>query len=231
VEFAFDGAGELGAEVVTSRAGLAGAVLGLGEQVGGDVTGIGGVVGQDGDLAGAGDGVEGDLAVDEFLGGGDVGVAGADDLLDAGDGAGAVGERADGHDAADREHAIDARELGGAEHDVRGPRGQQDHLAHAGDLGRDRGHQHRGRVRCGAAGRVDGDAGERAGAAGQLDRLAVQAGVADALGLVEGADVGGGEREGLTQFGGGRGRRPRSSARASARTRGDRGPRGARSGR
>ena len=176
-------------------------MLGLGEQVGGDERRVGVAVGEHEDLARSGDAVDVDEAEDLALGGGDVGVAGADDLVDARDLGGAEGHGGDRLGAADGEHAVDARELRGAQHHLGGARGQQDHLAHAGDFGGDRRHQHRGWVRRGAAGGIHGDPRERTGAARQLDRLAVQAGVGDALGLVEGADVGGRQRERLAQLG------------------------------
>ncbi len=86
----------------------AGVMLGLRQQVGGDPVGIAVLVGDDQHLRGAGDHVDADLAEHDALGGGDIGVAGADDLGDRRDGFGAVGERRDGLRAADAENLVDA---------------------------------------------------------------------------------------------------------------------------
>ena len=71
---------------------------------------------------------------------GDVGVAGTDDLVDRGHGRGAVGERADRLRAADREHAVDAAQRRGREHErialAARRRHHHDDLAHARDLRR-----------------------------------------------------------------------------------------------
>ena len=69
-------------------------VLGLGDEIGGDPGGIGRAIGDDEHFGGAGDHVDADLAEDLALGGGDIGIAGADDLVDRLDGGGAIGERA-----------------------------------------------------------------------------------------------------------------------------------------
>ncbi len=80
-------------------------MLGLGEHVGGEVAGVA-VGGDDQDLGGAGDEVDANFAGEEFLGGGDVDVAGADDAVGFGDGFGAEGEGGDGLRAA---HVEDMR--------------------------------------------------------------------------------------------------------------------------
>ena len=70
------------------------AVLGLRQEIGRDPGGIGGLVGDDQHFGRAGDHVDADGAEDLALGGGDIGVARPDDLVDRRDGLGAVGERA-----------------------------------------------------------------------------------------------------------------------------------------
>lgn len=84
------------------------------------------------------------------LGGGHVDVAGADDLVHPRHAFGAVGQRGHGLCPADGEDTVDAGDAGGGEDDLvdlaaRG-RYDHDHFGHPGDLGRDRIHQHRGRV-------------------------------------------------------------------------------------
>ena len=71
-------------------------VLGLTQQVGGHPGGVTAAVGQHQDLAGAGDHVDAHLAEDLPLGGGDIDVARADDLIHGRDGLGAVGQRSHG---------------------------------------------------------------------------------------------------------------------------------------
>ena len=102
-----DGIGERGVGGDEDRLRAA-AMLGLRQKVGGDPGGIGGAVGDDQHFGRAGDHVDADGAEDLALGGGDIGVAGADDLADRLDGLGAVGERAD------RLRAADAVDLGDA---------------------------------------------------------------------------------------------------------------------
>lgn len=84
------------------------------------------------------------------LGGGHVDVAGADDLVHPRHAFGAVGQRGHGLCPADGEDTVDTGDAGGGEDDLvdlaaRG-RYDHDHFGHPGDLGRDRVHQHRGRV-------------------------------------------------------------------------------------
>ena len=80
-------------------------MLGLAEEVGGDDGRVGAVVGDDEELARAGGHVDGGAAGeagDERLGLGDPGVAGAANLVAAGDCAGAQGQGGDRLGAADR---------------------------------------------------------------------------------------------------------------------------------
>ena len=85
-----------------------GAVLGLGEQVGGARGRVGGLVGDHEHLARPGGQVDRDAARDEQLRRGHPPVAGPDDLGDRRDRLGAVGERGDRLRAADRVHLVDA---------------------------------------------------------------------------------------------------------------------------
>ena len=102
------------------------------------------------------------LVRDGDLGGGDVEVAGADDLVDGRDGLGAVGQRGDGLRSADAVELGDAGEVRGGEGFARGLGGADDDALDAGDLrGRD-GHQQRGGQRIAAAGDVAADGPERA---------------------------------------------------------------------
>ena len=91
-------------------------MLGLREEVHRDPVGIGRAVADHQDLGRPGHHVDADRAEHAALRRGDVGVARADDLVDRGNGRGAVGERADRLRAADREHAVDAGELRGRKH-------------------------------------------------------------------------------------------------------------------
>ena len=156
----FDGGGEAG--VVGDQDGLrGGVVLGLRQQVGRQPFGIVVLVGDDQHLGRSGDGIDADRAVHLPLGGGDVGVAGADDLDHRADRLGAEGER--GH----RLRAADAIDLGDAGQMRRGQH-QRVHLAagrrhhhgdarHAGDPGRHGVHQHGAWIAGEAAGDVEAD--------------------------------------------------------------------------
>ena len=124
-----DEVGQLGVGGDEVRRG-ARVVLGLRHEVDGDERGHGGLVGEDENLAGAGEHVDAHVAHDELLGRGHVGVAGADDLVDARDGVGAVRERGDRLRAADLVDLVDAG-LGGCRERVRVHgavgRGRHDH--------------------------------------------------------------------------------------------------------
>ena len=86
-------------------------MLGLGDEVGGDSVRISSLAGDD-DLGGAGGHVDSALTRYEDFCGGDIEIAGADDLVDAGDGGGAEGERGDGLRSADAVELRDAGEPG-----------------------------------------------------------------------------------------------------------------------
>ena len=107
------------------------------------------------------------------LGGGDIGVAGADDLGDRRDRRGAVGQRRHRLRAADAIDLGDAGEMRRRQHQrielaVR-RRHHHDDARHAGDLGRHRVHQHRGRIGRGAARHVEPDRLDRGPAPAELD--------------------------------------------------------------
>ena len=76
---AFDLGGQGGAVGDQDRLRV-GVMLGLRQQIGGDPGGIAGVVGNNKHFGGPGDHVDADLAEHQPLGGGDIGVAGSDDL-------------------------------------------------------------------------------------------------------------------------------------------------------
>ena len=95
-----------------------GIVLGLRQEVGGDPGRIVLRVGHDQDLRRTGDKVDADLAEDAALGGGDIGVARAGDLVDRLDRLRAVGERRHGLRAADAPDLVGAGDLG-RQHDQR----------------------------------------------------------------------------------------------------------------
>ena len=153
-----------------------GVVLGLRQQVGRDPVRDCRRVGDDQHFGRAGDHVDADLAEHLALGGGDIGIAGADDLGDRRDGRGAIGERRDGLRAADAIDLVDAGEMRGGQHQrielaVR-RRHHHDDARHAGDLGRHGVHQHRGRIGGGAARHVEADRFDRASSASRVRRRA-----------------------------------------------------------
>ena len=153
-------------------------MLGLGEQVGGDPVGIVVAVGDDQHLRRSGDHVDADGAEHLPLGGGDIGVARADDLGDRADRLGAVGERGDRLGAADAIDLIDAGEAGGDQHQrvdlaVRRRRHHHDPLD-AGDLRRNRVHQHRGGIGRRPARHIEPDSLDRRPSRAEFDTQRVR---------------------------------------------------------
>eukprot|EP01022_Parablepharisma_sp_SALTPOND_P017907 TRINITY_DN290_c1_g1_i2.p1 TRINITY_DN290_c1_g1~~TRINITY_DN290_c1_g1_i2.p1 ORF type:complete len:1623 (-),score=570.02 TRINITY_DN290_c1_g1_i2:20056-24924(-) len=150
-------------------------VLGLREQVHGDPVGIGGTIADDQDFRGAGDHVDAHHAEHAALGGGHIGIAGADDLVHLRDGRGAIGQRADGLRAADGEDAVHAGNGGGRQHQfvLHAIRRGHDHddFLHAGHLGRNRIHQHRRGIGGLATGHVDAHAIQRRDLLAQLGAI------------------------------------------------------------
>ena len=148
-------------------------MLGLREQVRGDPIRLIGAIGDHQDLGGARDHVDADGAEDQALGGGDIGVAGAHDLVHRRNRLGAVGERGDGLRPAHPIDLCDACDLGGGHHRrvERAIRRRHDHgdALHAGDARGDRVHQHGARIGGRAAGHVEPDRVQRAPAGTQPD--------------------------------------------------------------
>ena len=122
-------------------------MFGLTEQIGGDPAGIVETVGEDQDFRRPGDHVDADGPEHLALGGGHIGIAGADDLIDGSDGVGAIGQRGDGLGAADPVDLINAGKVGGGQHQgIDRPLGRRHHHGQApdpGDFRRQRVHQHR----------------------------------------------------------------------------------------
>ena len=149
-------------------------VLGLRQQIGGDPGRIVVPVGDDEDFRRPGDHVDPDPAEDPPLGRRDIGVARADDLVDRRDRRGAVGQRRDRLRPADPVDLVDAgqarrRQHQRVEHAVRRRHRHREPLD-AGDPGRDRVHQHRGRIRRGAARDIKADRRDRRASAARAAR-------------------------------------------------------------
>ena len=161
-------------------------VLGLGEEVDGHPVRIARAVGDDQHFGGTGHHVDADGAEHAALGAGDVGVAGADDLVHLRNGLRAVGQRADGLGAADGEHAIDAGQMRRGQHQfvplAARRRHHHDEFLDARHLGGNGVHQHRTRIGRLAAGHVEADAIERRDLLAQA--RAVGFGVVPGLGLL-----------------------------------------------
>ena len=83
----------------------------LAEQIGGDPVRIIAAIGDDQDFRWTGNGVDADLAEHFAFGGGDIGIAGADNLVDRGNGLGAISQRGNGLRAADAVNLGDAGAL------------------------------------------------------------------------------------------------------------------------
>ena len=141
-------------------------VLGLSQQIGGDELRIGGFVGDQQRLGRTGKLVDIDDAEDTALGQHDEDVARSVDLVDVGNGLGAIGHRRDGLRATDAKDAIDAGHLGRRQDQrrdfaTRSTRRADDDLLHAGDARRHGGHQQRRWIDRRPARGVDADAIER----------------------------------------------------------------------
>jgi hypothetical protein len=91
-------------------------VLGLGEEIHRHPVGLRAAVTHHHDLRRAGDHVDADDAEHAPLGGRDIGVAGAHDLVHRRNRRGAVGERRDRLRSSDAEHAVHAADRGRREH-------------------------------------------------------------------------------------------------------------------
>ena len=126
-------------------------MLGLAEEVHRHPVGWRTAVGNDQDFARPGDHVDADLPEDAAFGAGDIGVAGAGDLVDTRDRGGAVGQCRHGLRAADGEDAVHAGHMGRCQHQkvLLAIRRRHDHhdLAHTRHLRRNGVHQHTRRIR------------------------------------------------------------------------------------
>ena len=117
-------------------------------------------IGNHADLGGTGDHIDAHVARHGPLGGGHVGVAGAHDLVDRGDGGGSIGRRGDGLRASDGVDLVHARHGRGGKREGRDGaaclrRGEHDDALHARDLGRDAVHEHGGGVLRTSTGHVE----------------------------------------------------------------------------
>jgi hypothetical protein len=183
-------------------------VLGLEDDVDGGELGADRAVGHDHDLGRTGEARRhADDAGHLALGERHVGVARADDHVDGADGLGAVGERGDRLRTADGVHLVDARDGSGGQ-DLVGQRAvlagrhREDDLGHAGDLRRDRRHQHRRRVEGTPARGVAPSPIDGAGELAHEDAVTFVDGVVIGdLGLVIRPDVAGGHLERGSQVG------------------------------
>ena len=158
-----------------------GVVLGLGEEIGGDPVGVRGAVGEDQHLGRAGDHVDPDLAEDPAFCRRHIGVAGPDDLGDAGDRRRPIGERRDRLRAADPVDLVDAGELGCREHQrvrvAARRRRHHDDPRHARDLRRHGVHEDGRRIARGPARHIEPDRGDRRPAPAEADAERVGRGV------------------------------------------------------
>jgi len=131
------------------------------------------LVGDDPPLRRAGDAVDAHRAEHEALGGGDVGVAGPDDLGDGRDGLRAVRERRHGLGAADAIDLLDAGQLGRGQHQriqlAVGRGHHHDDARHAGDLGGDGVHEHGAGIGGQAPRHIEPDGFDRRPAPAELD--------------------------------------------------------------
>ena len=169
-------------------------VLGLGEEVHRDPVRVRVAVADHDDLRGSRHHVDADHPEHAPLRGGDVGVAGADDLVHLRHALRTVGERTDRLRAADGVDPVDAAERGRCQHQLvlfaAGRRHHHDHFPDPRDLGRNAVHEHGRRVGRTPAGHVETDAVERRDALAELRavRFAVAPGILQ-LAAVKGADT------------------------------------------
>ena len=134
-------------------------VFGLREEVHGDPFRGRAAVAEDEDLRGAGHHVDTHLAEDGALGGGDVDIARANDLVHRRHRRGAIGQCRHRLGAADGEDPVDAGGVGRRQHEfvqfAGGGGHHHDQLRHPGHLGGDGVHQHRGGIGRLAAGDIE----------------------------------------------------------------------------
>ena len=125
-------------------------MFGLREQIHRHPGGVGAAVAHDHNLGGAGNHVDVYLPEHHALGGGDIDIAGADNLVDPGDAVSPVSQRCHGLSAADAKRAIHSGDVRSGQHQIvhqpfRG-RHHHDEFTDARDLGRNGVHQHRRRI-------------------------------------------------------------------------------------
>ena len=142
-----------------------GAVLRLGQQIGGDPNGIGLGIGDHEHLAGPGEKVDADAPEDLTLCLDDVGVARSEDFGDRTDRPRPVGKGRNGLRSADAVNFGDAAEIEGrnqgrSHSPVRSRRGDGDDFRHACRLGEATGHDGCGDERCGSPWNIDADTGK-----------------------------------------------------------------------
>ena len=182
-------------------------VLGLAQQVGRHPRGVAAAVRQHQNLAGACDHIDAHLAKNFPLGGGNVDVARAHDLIHRRDALGAVGQRRHGLRPAGLENFSHARrgccrEDDGVHLSVFARRGGHHDLGHPRHFRRDDVHQHGGGVGRRAAGHIDARLLNGGVFLAQHDAgLIVHHKVFVHLLAVEGLDVGGGLPQGLHKIG------------------------------
>ena len=148
-------------------------MLGLGQKVGGDPVRIVAAVGDHQHFRRPGDHVDADRAEHLALGGGDIGIAGADDLGDRPDRLGAIGKGGDRLRAADAVDLRNAGDIGRHQHqridDAARRRHHHDDALDAGHPGRHGVHQHRARIARRAARHIEPDRLDRRPARAEFD--------------------------------------------------------------
>ena len=141
-------------------------MFGLGKQVHRDPVGIGAAVADDGKFGGPGYHVDADLAEHQLFRDGYIDIARAGNLVDFGNGRGAIGHGADRLGAADGIEPIHAGQRRRGQYRVvagaMGKRRRGDNLADAGYARGNRQHQHGRRIACLAAGDVNAHARQSA---------------------------------------------------------------------
>ena len=183
-------------------------VLRLGQQVGGHPGRIGRVVGHDDRLCRPVQPIQPHLAVDLSLGQRGEQSSCSHNLVHAGHGGGAVGQRPDCLCAAQPEEPVHAGDVGRGQGDgghVAIPaswRGADDDLVHAGHVGRDHGHQQRRGQGGGAARDVDPHSRQRRHSLAQRPAQFGRRPGGNGLAGVEGADALGGQVQRIGQVGG-----------------------------
>ncbi len=158
-------------------------VLRLRQEIGRDDGSVGGFVRENEDFRRSGDAVDGNVAEHQALGGRDVDVAGADDLVHSRNRLGAKGQRGDGLRAAGVEERVDARQVAGGSNFGPGLGVATTILVHPGDSRWDRAHQHARGIASLASGSVHANPGERSDPRAQAHTILFVAEAGELLGL------------------------------------------------